>query len=279
MSTYAVGDVQGCLEPLRRALDAVQFDTARDRLWLTGDLVNRGSDSLGVLRLVRSLGSAATVVLGNHDLHLIAVALGVRPPRKKDTFDDVLSAPDRAELIEWLRQQPLLHHDTALGFALTHAGVPPQWTLTEAQQRAREVEDALRGATPEVLLANMYGDEPRLWGDDLVGPARLRLITNYFTRMRFCSPRGELDMTKKHEPSDAPPGMAPWFTHAQRKTKDDRLIFGHWATLRGNTQTPNAFGLDTGCVYGGDLTVLHLETERRVCLPCQGQWLAEDPNP
>jgi bis(5'-nucleosyl)-tetraphosphatase (symmetrical) len=279
MSTYAVGDVQGCLEPLRRALDAVRFDAARDRLWLTGDLVNRGGDSMGVLRLVHGLGDAATVVLGNHDLHLIAVALGVRPPRKKDTFHDVLSAPDRSDLIQWLRQQPLLHHDAALGFTLIHAGIPPQWTLVEAAQRAREVEDTLRSAAPEVLLANMYGDEPRFWSDDLAQPARLRLITNYFTRMRFCSAQGEIDLTKKHQPTDAPPGMAPWFAHPSRKTQADRLVFGHWATLRGNTQTPNVFGLDTGCVYGGELTVLHLETERRLCVPCQGQWLAEDPNP
>lgn len=278
MSTYAVGDVQGCLEPLQRALDAVAFDATRDRLWLTGDLVNRGSESLGVLRLVRSLGTAATVVLGNHDLHLIAVALQIRPPRKKDTFHDVLTAPDRSELIEWLRQLPLLHQDAELGFTLVHAGIPPHWTLDTARHRAHEVESTLRGSTPELLLANMYGDEPRLWTDDLESPARLRLITNYFTRMRFCSAQGEIDMTKKHEPTDAPPGMAPWFAHAQRKTKDDRLIFGHWATLRGNTQTPNVFGLDTGCVYGGQLTVLNLETERRVCVPCQGQWLPEDPH-
>jgi bis(5'-nucleosyl)-tetraphosphatase (symmetrical) len=278
MSTYAVGDVQGCSEPLQRALDRVAFDPSRDRLWLTGDLVNRGNDSLGVLRLVHGLGNAATLVLGNHDLHLIAVARGVRPPRKKDTFVDVLGAPDRDELIHWLQQQPLLHHDAALGFTLVHAGIPPQWSVTEAARHAREVEDTLRGANPELLLANMYGDEPRCWTDSLGGPERLRLITNYFTRMRFCSPEGELDMTKKHEPDDAPPGMAPWFAHAKRKTHDDRLIFGHWATLRGNTQLPNAFGLDTGCVYGGALTVLHLEAERRVCVPCQGRWFAEDPS-
>lgn len=273
-----MGDVQGCLEPLQRALDVVGFDTTRDRLWLTGDLVNRGDDSLGVLRLVRSLGAAATVVLGNHDLHLIAVALKVRPPRKKDTFHDALEAPDLGELIDWLRRLPLLHHDPDLGFTLVHAGIPPQWSLDDAQQRAREVENTLQSSTPDLLLANMYGDEPRLWRDDLQAEARLRLITNYFTRMRFCSPHGEIDMTKKHEPTDAPPGMAPWFSHAQRKTRNDRLIFGHWATLRGNTQTPNAFGLDTGCVYGGQLTVLHLETEQRRCVSCQGQWLPEDPN-
>jgi bis(5'-nucleosyl)-tetraphosphatase (symmetrical) len=278
VSTYAVGDVQGCLEPLQRALDTVHFDTTRDRLWLTGDLVNRGADSLGVLRLVRSLGPAATAVLGNHDLHLVAVAMNLRKARNKDTFRDVLEASDLAELIEWLRQLPLMHHDAQLRFSLVHAGIPPHWSLAEARARASEVENTLRGATPELLLANMYGDEPRVWHDDLQGEARLRLITNYFTRMRFCSASGELDMTKKHEPTDAPPGMAPWFSHAQRKTRDDRLIFGHWATLRGNTQTANAFGLDTGCVYGGQLTVLHLETGQRRCLPCQGQWLPEDPH-
>jgi bis(5'-nucleosyl)-tetraphosphatase (symmetrical) len=210
---------------------------------------------------------------------MIAVAMQLRPARAKDTFADVLAAPDADELIAWLRQQPLLHHDTALGFTLVHAGIPPQWTVKAASERAREVEDALRGNTPELLLAHMYGDEPSQWSDDLKGPARLRLITNYFTRMRFCSADGEIDMTKKHEPTDAPAGMAPWFAHPERKTRNDRLIFGHWATLRGNTQSPTAFGLDTGCVYGGQLTVLQLESEQRVCVPCQGQWVAEDPTP
>jgi bis(5'-nucleosyl)-tetraphosphatase (symmetrical) len=277
MSTYAVGDVQGCLDPLQRALDAVRFDPNRDRLWFTGDLVNRGGNSLGVLRFVRSLGDAATVVLGNHDLHLIAVALAVRPARNKDTFHDVLAAPEKAELIEWLRRLPLIHHDAQLGFTLVHAGIPPQWTVDIARARAHEVEVVLRGETPQLLLANMYGDEPRSWHDDLQGAARLRLITNYFTRMRFCSPDGEIDMTKKHEPTDAPPGMAPWFAHRERKTQNDRLIFGHWATLRGNTQLPNAFGLDTGCVYGGQLTVLDLERQQRHCVQCEGSWLPAEP--
>jgi len=279
MSTYAVGDIQGCLTPLQQGLDKVRFDPARDRLWLTGDLVNRGSNSLGVLRFVKSLGEAAVLVLGNHDLHFLAVALRIRAPRRKDTFHDALEAQDLSALLTWLRSCPLIHHDPALGFTLVHAGIPPQWTLADAKARALEIETALQGDTPEFLLSNMYGDEPRIWSDDLQGAQRLRLITNYFTRMRFCSPTGEIDLTKKHEPADAPPGMAPWFQHPARKTQADRLIFGHWATLRGKVSMPNVVGLDTGCVYGGQLTFFELETGRRVCVDCPGEWIPGSSGP
>lgn len=273
MSVYAVGDVQGCLEPLQRLLDAVAFEPARDRLWLTGDLVNRGPDSLGVLRFVRGLGSAAVSVLGNHDLHLLAVALGDRTLRSKDTFGEVLDAPDRDELVNWMRHWPLLHHDAALGYSMVHAGIPPQWDLATARARASEVEQVLRSSDPHALLAAMYGDEPRQWHDDLQGGDRLRVITNYFTRMRFCSPAGELDLHSKHAPEDAPPGMAAWFSLPQRRTRDEQIIFGHWATLRGRANTPNIHALDTGCVYGSELTLLELVSDRRRCVPCEGHWV------
>lgn len=275
MTVYAVGDVQGCLDPLQRLLEQAAFDPARDRLWLVGDLVNRGPQSLGVLRFVRSLGDAALAVLGNHDLHLIAVALGARPQRDKDTFSDVLTAADAPELIAWMRTWPLLHHDAQLGFALVHAGIPPQWNLRVARERAHEVEQVLRGTQPLTLLSAMYGEEPRLWRDDLQGGERLRLITNYFTRMRFCSPAGEIDLRSKHAPEDAPEGMAPWYSHPARATRDDRVIFGHWATLRGRANTPNVFALDTGCVYGSELTLLDLGNQRLSCVRCQGHWVPQ----
>lgn len=256
MATYAVGDVQGCYDSLRRLLDSAAFDPAQDHLWLAGDLVNRGPHSLATLRFVKSLGSSAVAVLGNHDLHLLASAQGLRPASKKDTFSEVLEAPDARELLNWVRHWPLLH--CALGYSLCHAGIPPIWTLQQAQQLAQEVEAQLRSDAYGAFLQEMYGNQPDTWSDDLTGTARWRLITNYFTRMRFCSAQGQLNLTDKESAEQSPAGFAPWFSlpHA---ALDAPILFGHWAALEGRSTHPNAIALDTGCVWGKQLSMLRLE--------------------
>lgn len=261
MATYAVGDLQGCLSPLKNLLALVQFDPARDTLWLVGDLINRGPESLATLRFVYRLRERVRCVLGNHDLHLLAVAEAGRTPGKGDTLEEILAAPDRDQLLGWLREQPLLHHDPALGFTMVHAGIPPQWDLAQAQACAREVEEVLRGPQRQAFLASMYGNTPDLWDATLEGIERWRLITNYFTRMRFCSSDGRLELKTKEGPGAPPAGYAPWFSYAQRATRDDRIIFGHWAALEGKANTPNVYALDTGCVWGGAMTMLRLEDQ------------------
>ncbi len=259
MSTYAIGDIQGCYRPLRCLLDELAFDPAHDRLWLAGDLVSRGPDSLAVLRYLHGLGDAVTFVLGNHDLHLLAVVEGFRQPHPADKLDAVLQAPDRDQLLAWLRHGKLLHWDAGLGYALVHAGIPPQWDLPQASACARELEAVLQSENYREFLAHMYGNQPKRWRDDLAGYDRLRLITNYFTRMRFCTPDGELEFATKTGATDAPPGFAPWFSHARRQTRRDRILFGHWAALEGQADAPNIYALDTGCVWGGRLRALRLE--------------------
>lgn len=258
MAWYAVGDIQGCLEPLKRLLDAVSFDPARDRLLAVGDLVNRGPASLETLRWLRALGPAFDSVLGNHDLHLLAIAAGTRAPHPKDTLDAILRAPDRDELLHWLRQRPLLLK--AREFTLVHAGIPPQWSLADASVHAAEVEAVLRSA-PDRLFSELYGDRPD-WQPSLLGPPRWRAIVNAFTRMRFCTPAGELDLRNKSGPERAPPGMLPWYAHPKRRTQADPIVFGHWAALDGADCGPNLFPLDTGCGWGRRLRLLHLETGR-----------------
>ena len=256
MATYAVGDVQGCFDSLKRLLASAQFDPAKDRLWVAGDLVNRGPDSLGALRYIKSLGDSAVMVLGNHDLHLLAVAEGFQPAHRKDTLAAILAAPDRADLLSWLRQCPLLHSD--LGFTMTHAGIPPIWSLAQASGYAKEVQEALQGAHYRDFLAAIYGNTPDCWDDGLVGYDRLRLITNYFTRMRFCSAEGRLELTAKEGLDKTPQGLAPWFDHPH-PSLDRPLLFGHWAAIKGRTSRANAIALDTGCVWGGQLTMLRLD--------------------
>ena len=258
MATYAIGDIQGCYEPLQRLLDQVHFDPAADRLWLVGDLVNRGPNSAAVLRLIRSLGERAVAVLGNHDLTLLALAAGQVKAKKKDTFDSVLNAPDSADLLAWLRQRPVLHHDAALGFTLVHAGLPPQWDLALAQQCAAELEAALRGAHGEAFLARMFGSEPRRWRDDLAGDDRLRFIVNALTRMRFCTADGTLSMTEKGPPGSQKAGLWPWFAVPNRRHADLRIVFGHWAAL-GYYRAPGLYALDSGCVWGQRLTAIRLD--------------------
>ena len=271
MSTYAIGDLQGCHTELLDLLDSINFDQRNDRLWFTGDLVNRGTQSLDCLRFVQQLGDTAVTVLGNHDLHMLAIETGRTRPRKHDTLDDVLNAPDRAALRDWLRRQPLLHHDADLGFLLVHAGLPPQWDLALARDCAAEVQAVLRGDHPEQLYDQMYGDEPRLWSEDLQGAARLRFITNCLTRLRYCDQDGRLDLDDKNPPGRQTAGLLPWFTLPARRTRDLPMLFGHWASLTyGNISdfTPyNVTPLDTGCVWGRRLSAMRLEDRTLFSVP------------
>ena len=257
MSTYAIGDIQGCLDPLLRLLDKIKFDPTYDRLWIAGDLVNRGPSSLATLRYLYSLGNAVTAVLGNHDLHFIAVAYGHKRKSSFDTLDQLLRANDCDELIDWLRHCKLLHTDPALGYTMVHAGIPPIWNLEQATAHAREVETMLQSNYINDFLADMYGNKPCQWKNKLIGNPRLRLITNYFTRMRFCSAEGELDFNNKTAVSSN--DFLPWFAHPHHACRQEKIIFGHWAALEGRAAAANVIALDTGCVWGGCLTALRLE--------------------
>lgn len=261
MSNYAVGDIQGCLEPLKKLLDQVSFDPEKDTLWSVGDVVNRGPQSLETLRFCYNLGSHFRMVLGNHDLHLLATAKGFCKPSHGDTLDDILTAPDRNELLHWLQQQPLMLETK--GNVLVHAGIPPQWSLEETRKLAEEMSDVLRCDDKSIeFFKVMYGNEPNVWGKDLSPPLRWRLITNYFTRMRFCSTEGHLELNSKNLPEKPPKGYAPWFEHKSRKTKKTNIIFGHWAALEGRHCGENLFPLDTGCVWGGPMRLMNMKTKK-----------------
>jgi bis(5'-nucleosyl)-tetraphosphatase (symmetrical) len=268
MATWAIGDVQGCLEPLERLLAELGFDEARDELWLVGDLVNRGPDSLGVLRRVHAMRQACRVVLGNHDLHLLAVAAGAEPMKRKDTFGDVLAAPDADTLLEWLRRQPLLHYDESRATVMTHAGIPPKWSLADARRLAAEVEDVLRSGDAPAYFRAMYGNDPDLWDESLTGLDRLRVITNHLTRMRFVDERGALDLVSKEGRGTAPPGFRPWFESPCRRAAEVRIVFGHWAALEGRCDAENVEALDAGCVWGRELVALDLDTGERTGCRC-----------
>ena len=255
MAIYAIGDVQGCDRELQQLLEKIAFQPQTDELWFVGDLVNRGPDSLAVLRRVKAMGDAAVVVLGNHDLHLLAVAAGVGKLHPSDTLDDILRAPDRDELLDWLRQRPLLHH--AQGYTMVHAGLLPSWTIPQAAQLAREVEVQLRGANVAGFFEQMYGNQPNAWHDDLQGHKRWRVIVNALTRMRVCSPQGEMEFKFKGELPDVPAGYLPWFAVPQRVNQADTVIFGHWSAL-GLYLQHNVIALDTGCLWGGKLTAIRL---------------------
>jgi bis(5'-nucleosyl)-tetraphosphatase (symmetrical) len=258
MTLYAIGDLQGCDRPFAALLAALDFDARRDRLWLVGDLVNRGPGSLAVLRRVVSLGDAATTVLGNHDLHLLAAAAGIRRPGRNDTLQQVLDAPDAAELIDWLRRRPLLHHDSAASRALVHAGIPPTWSMEEALTEARHVEAQLRGDAWRAALADMYGNEPREWSAQLEHQERLRYTINALTRMRFCDSRGRLDFDRSGPPGTQPKGLVPWFDVPARAARDVHIVFGHWSAL-GLLRRADVTALDSGCVWGRTLTAVPLE--------------------
>ncbi len=258
MAVYAIGDLQGCYTCLMRLLDKLDFDSSRDRLWFTGDLVNRGPDSLATLRFVKGLGKSAVTVLGNHDLHLLAVAEGVAPPKRKDTLQSLLRAGDRDELLHWLRHQPLLHHDQSLRFTLVHAGISPQWRLKRARKAAKEVEKILKGKRYRTFLKEMYGDMPDKWSKSLKGWERLRYITNCLTRMRYCDRDGRLDLSYNGSLVGKDRRLVPWFRVPGRRAAKHRIVFGHWSTL-GPVTDPKIYPLDTGCVWGGYLTALRLD--------------------
>lgn len=268
MAVYAIGDIQGCGASLRELLDRIQFDPAQDTLWLTGDLVNRGPDSLWVLRYVRDLGASAITVLGNHDLHLLAIWAGHAQPKGNDSIDDVLQAPDVDELMHWLRQQPLLHHDPALGYLMTHAGIPPAWDLATAKRCASELEAALRQPDFDDFLREIYGNQPDAWSDELRGVDRLRYITNAFTRMRVCDDAGRLQLHYKGLPQDCPQDHMPWYKVPDRRYDGPTIICGHWSAL-GYYDGDGILAIDSGCVWGGQLTAVRLDGPRqRISVDC-----------
>lgn len=274
-STYAIGDVQGCFDDLLRLLDKLDFDPDVDRLWFTGDLVNKGPNSLELLRFVRGLGSAAISVLGNHDLHLLAVAAGAVKIRKKDTITEILDAPDCEELLFWLRHQPVLHHSKTLGFTMIHAGLPPQWDLQKARQCARELETVLQNFDYEDLFTHLPGDGPLRWREDLKGWGRLRFITNCFTQLRWCDPSGRIDLPGKNRGAAAKKKRArPWFEIPHRASKPLQILFGHWAKLVIAPSDRGAAGvipLDTGCANHGQFTAFRLEDRRHFRLKCKNK--------
>lgn len=273
MAVYAIGDVQGCFDELLKLLDRVNFDPVVDQIWLAGDLVNRGPKSADVIRFAMDLGSErVNVVLGNHDLHLLANAAGViEHQHRMDTMDSVLLADDREQLVTWLRHQPLFHHDSTLGFSMLHAGLPTEWSIADACERAKEVETVLQSDNWREFFSNMYGNKPKTWSNELKGWDRLRFITNCFTRLRYCYDDGRLALKFKGAPKDRPVGQKPWFDMPNRISKDDRIVFGHWSTL-GVGQYGNAFSLDSGAVWGEKLTAVRIDLEPY-------QWFTVDADP
>jgi bis(5'-nucleosyl)-tetraphosphatase (symmetrical) len=264
---YLLGDLQGCCDPLEQLLAQVGFSPSRDQLYVLGDLVNRGPDSLGVLRRLRGLGASATCLLGNHDLHLLAVAHGVRRPHRSDTLDALLNAPDRDDWLNWLRQQHLAVQ--AHGWLMVHAGVLPQWDAAQTLALAAEVEAMLRGPDLADFLPQMYGNEPAKWSDSLQGVDRWRCVINSLTRLRFCSVDGTMEFATKDSAGQAPEGFVPWFEVPGRRTQGTPVAFGHWSTL-GLINRPDLLALDTGCVWGGQLTAVRVDAGQRevIQIPC-----------
>ncbi len=271
MSTYAIGDLQGCYLELQDLLDKVNFDRTNDQLWFLGDIVNRGPDSLKCLRFVKSLGTNAITVLGNHDLHLIAIANNVRKPHRNDTVEEIIEAKDSLELLEWLKHQPLLVSDPDLNITMIHAGLPPQWSLDQAKELAQETQSLLRGKKFNDFIQNMYGDQPDIWSDTLRGNDRHRFIINAFTRIRYIDKNGKLDIKENGVPGTQPNSLIPWYAIPERKTKKDKLTFGHWSTVHlgneNNFKQYNVYPLDTGCLWGGELTAMRLEDEKMFSVP------------
>lgn len=268
MAIYAIGDIQGCYDDLLRLVDAIQFNEHTDQLWFVGDLVNRGPKSLETLRFVKSLGEAAITVLGNHDLHLLATACSIRAERKSDSLSQILEAPDRDELLHWLRHRPLFHYND--DFCLLHAGLPPQWDFAQAKEMAVLVETHLQSPDYPQFLKQMYGNKPNLWSPKLKNYERLRFVVNCFTRMRYCDDKGRLDFTHSGAPGSQPKNLQPWFKIPDRKNADLRIVFGHWSTL-GYYSGHNTYCVDSGCLWGGQLTALHLgENVFNVGVDCEG---------
>lgn len=259
MTTYVVGDIQGCYQPLRKLLDKICFDPSVDRLISVGDLVNRGPHNLETMRFCKDLGNSFEMVLGNHDLHLLAIAEGVREPSKKDTIGDVLEAHDAEDLLQWLRYQPLLL--TVNNYHIVHAGIPPIWSLEQAHQLANEVTAVIQSDQRRLYFEAMYGDTPNTWREDLQGPERWRLITNYLTRMRFCTGEGALELQTKDSTQISTP-YKPWFDHQRKQPLTENIIFGHWAALQGKNCGEHFFALDTGCVWGGSMRAMRLDNQK-----------------
>lgn len=275
MAVYAIGDIQGCYAELQGLLELINFSSADDQLWLAGDLVNRGPQSLEVLRFVKALGKQAKVVLGNHDLHLLALANGLSPKSSSTDLHPILIAKDRDELLDWLIRQPLLQHSKKLGYTMVHAGLSPAWDLATAKACAREVEGILQSPDRYPLLAEMYADTPRRWKNKYTGIKRWRYIINCFTRMRYCDAEGRLNLSCKGKPKAESNKKLPWFRVPNRANAGERIIFGHWSTL-GYLHENNVWSLDTGCVWGGALTAMRLDHARDaqpeiVSLPCKAQ--------
>ena len=251
MAIYAVGDIQGCHDEFMVLLERIGFSRSRDLLWLTGDIVNRGPQSLECLRFVKDLGDRAVTVLGNHDLHLLAMSQGnLRFEKNNRTLEPILNAPDRDELLHWLRHRPLMHHDARQNYTLVHAGLPAEWDVPTALQRAGEVETVLQGGQFHGFCMEMYGNNPDRWSDDLQGMDRIRCIVNCLTRMRYCGPDGTLDFGEHRAPGSQNPRLVPWFKVPGRASRKARILFGHWSTL-GYLQSDNVWALDSGCLWGG----------------------------
>ncbi len=270
MATWVIGDIQGCLEAFDALLHTLDPDPATDRIWLAGDLVNRGPDSLGVLRRAVRLG--AECVLGNHDLHLLAVAYGARPCSASDTFQPVLEAADREPLLDWLRRRPLLHHDPALGWTMVHGGLPPEWDVATARRRAAEVERLLAGERAAAFLAHLYGNESSEEEAAGAGWGRLRYTLNALTRIRYVTEDGRLDLSFDGPPEGRPEGLVPWFSAPARRSRGARLVFGHWAALDLDPELAKrerVRHVDTGCVWGGRLTALELQSGEVRSVDCR----------
>ena len=273
MSTYAIGGVQGCYSELQSLLNEINFDERRDELWFAGDLVNKGPKSLQTLRFIKALGVNAKITLGNHDLHLLAVAKNIQPLLKKDTIQEILAADDVKEIIDCLKYSRLLITDDNLNFTMVHAGLPPQWSLENAKEFAKECELILQSEKINKLLAEMYGDTPNIWVNSLQDYAKQRFIINCFTRIRFCNSDGMLDFDTKVAPGKQNTSLIPWYSLPNRKTKDNKIIFGHWSTVHigneRNFKQYNVYPIDTGCLWGGRLTAMRLEDEKVFSVPSE----------
>lgn len=268
MTTYAIGDLQGCFKEFNQLLELLGFYPAKDKLWLVGDIVNRGPDSLPLLRFVRDLGNAAVMVLGNHDLHLLMVSAGCARLHRSDTLQQILDAPDRDELLDWLQHQRLLH--TEGDYVMVHAGLLPAWSVAQAALLAQEVEATLQGRNFRQFCSHMYGNQPDRWDDGLTGYDRLRVIINAMTRMRVCTPDGKMEFAHKGLVQDAPAGYSPWFEAPDRASREATIICGHWSALDLQVRD-NLIALDTGCLWGGSLTAVRLEDRQIFQVPCAGQ--------
>jgi len=261
MATYAIGDIQGCYQSFQKLLKKIAFDPAKDTLWLVGDLINRGPKSLETLRFIIEHKKSIKCVLGNHDLHFLAVEAGVKRATRKDTFDELLGAKDLKKIVKWMRKQPLFYYDAPLNTAMVHAGVPPQWNLQKVIEYAYEVSQCVQSENAVDFYQAMYGNTPDKWSKSLEGMERLRVITNYLTRMRYCRDDGSLDLTEKVAVGKQSKELVPWFD-VKRKTLGCDIVFGHWASLQGNCYVDGVYALDTGCVWGGLLTALRLEDKK-----------------